>query len=168
VVNNWLKYPWETRACDKIKLLSVFGRHLEFRGKGITGKGWHGDRWKAHHRKHGYSLWNFISRWHRTWDIPGGNLPSHRQLKVHVRFKNTIATQGSNAITLQPFDRFGTVMCTGLSNFTGYWNLKFWQSKMTWAAILLIKKLQHLPKVCPILQNFAWWCRFRLWTLGLT
>ena len=25
-----------------------------------------------HPRKHGYSLWNFSSRWHRTQDTPGG------------------------------------------------------------------------------------------------
>jgi len=37
--NNRLKCPSNTTTRAKIKLLPVFGRHLEFRGKGIAGQG---------------------------------------------------------------------------------------------------------------------------------
>jgi len=42
--HNRLKYPSNITTRAKIKLLPVFGRHLEFRGKGITGQGYYGDR----------------------------------------------------------------------------------------------------------------------------
>ena len=37
--NTQCKYPSNTTSRTKIKLLPVFGRHLEFRGKGIIGQG---------------------------------------------------------------------------------------------------------------------------------
>ena len=37
--NNRLKYPSNTTTRANITLLPVFGRHLEFRGKGVTGQG---------------------------------------------------------------------------------------------------------------------------------
>jgi len=37
--NNRLKYPSNTTTRAKITLLPVFGRDLEFWGKGVTGQG---------------------------------------------------------------------------------------------------------------------------------
>jgi len=34
-----LKYPSNTTTSAKIKLLPVFGRHIEFRGKEVAGQG---------------------------------------------------------------------------------------------------------------------------------
>jgi len=72
----------------KLKLLPVTGHHFEFWGEGITSKGWLCNRWKVYPQKDRHSRWNFVSRWHRTWEVI--NPPP---IATYI-CKNTIATWG--------------------------------------------------------------------------
>jgi len=100
--NNRLKYPLNTTTRAKITLLPVIGRHLEFRGKGVTYK---------------VSTWTVEKLTPENMGIAfgilalGGTEPEIHlgviyppPLNCNIRFKNTIATLGLTAQTPRLLD----------------------------------------------------------------